>query len=433
MKILIVDDIADNREMLEKLVKRYSSKTEGDCEIFQAENGQDAVYLCEQESMDLIFMDIVMPVMDGLEATQQIKKISPNSMIVVISSENDEATKTKILQEGAEDYILKPFSSAIMLSRLNNYHKLIASRNSIGFQCTAVNTFTRNVYNYQTRFLITNEDELAQFWETLLVRLEYQNVISNLSDIVRFLYYLGSYQLQKSYKFHVIIEEDEENFYFSMDNVSILSEEVMQKGIAKFCSFFSFNIEGNWISFATARCNKKCTAESQSETQQQQQPQTAVVKIEPKEEVVLRTYDILDADTRGEFEHVVAKLKTEISLMGSSSLEIDDIDTIHEYIKHLVNMLGACPDAYTIAEALRGFSGLLEDHSETFLEKSQELAGMVKAFVNDIETWKDMVFYTGAPSVDFLDNSISSSVEMIKAVFVEEGSSQEELDDIFDF
>ena len=87
----------------------------------------------------------------------------PSIMIVVISSENDEDVKTEILYAGAEDYILKPFSSATMLSRLNNYKKLIASRNSIGYQTRAVNVFTHNIYSYQMRFFLSTEDWSCSF------------------------------------------------------------------------------------------------------------------------------------------------------------------------------------------------------------------------------------------------------------------------------
>jgi len=58
---------------------------------------------------------------------------------------------------------------------------------------------------------------------------------------------------------------------------------------------------------------------------------------------------------------------------------------------------------------------------------------MVKAFLNDIILWKEMVFYSGAPSVDFLNSSIGSNVEMIRAVFIDDDSGADELDDIFDF
>lgn len=429
MRILLADDLEYNREILERLIVQYSRKYAVECQLFHADNGQEALKVCKENSIDLVFMDIMMPVMNGLEATKIIKKAYPSVMIVVISSENDEAVKEEILQAGAEDYIQKPFSSAIMLSRLNNYNRLILSRNSIGYQSRAVNTFTHNVYSYQMKFHLSNDDELAQFWETMLVRLEFQHHIQHLNDFVRFLFRLGAYQLQKSYKCHVYLEEDENFFYFTMDNMRLLCAEAVEKMISKHCHNSSFELKGDLLSFALPR------AELAQAFAQETLYEPVKTVSEPQKAVkeTLQTYDILDRDALEEFEHFITKLQTEISMMGSSSLEIDDIDTMNEYIKKLVAILSLSKDAYEISEALRAFSTLLDEYSEPFLEMSKELSKMMTSFINDLLMWKEMIFYSGAPSVDFLNSSISSNVQMIRALFVHDESAEENLDDIFDF
>ncbi len=439
MNILIVDDITDNREILERLLRQFSRKHEVTIEVFHAENGEIAVQTCEEYPIDLVFMDIFMPVMNGLEATKIIKKSRPSVMIIVISSEEDEEIKQDILHAGAEDYISKPFSSAIMLSRLNNYHRLVLSRNSIGYQTRAVNIFTHNVYSYQMKFFISNDDELSQFWETMMVRLEFHNHIDHLCDFVRFIFRLSTYQLQKSYKCHVYLEEDEHHFYFTMDNMRLLCTETIHKMIKKYYIEAVYEIEGNLLSFVLTKTGSdlvnagstitEAAVSASLSTPMHAEPLPVPIKKEP----ALQTYDILDADAIEEFEHVVSKLQTEISLMGSSSLNIDDIDTMNIYIKQLAAILSISQDAYVIAESLRSFSILLDEYSEPFLAMSKELSTMVTSFINDIVMWKDMVFYSGAPSVDFLNSSISSNVQMIRAIFVIDNTAEEDLDDIFDF
>ncbi len=429
MKILIVDDSEDNREILARLIVQFGRKYAVVSEVLQAKNGQEAVEICDKEKIDLLFMDIMMPVMDGLEATKIIKKAHPSVMIIVISSENDETVKEKILQAGAEDYVLKPFSSSIMLSRLNNYNKLIFSRHAIGYQSRAVNTFTRNVYSYQMKFFLSSDDELAQLWETMLVRLEFQKHIEHLSDFVRFLFRLGAYQIQKSFKCHIYLEEDEENFYFTMDNMKLLSVETISMMAEKHCSDTPYEIKGDLISFALPRLYNNHEPALATQTARPK-PETKLVEIQKE---TLQTYDILDEETLEEFEHILTKLQTEISMMGSSSLEIEDIDTMNTYIKRLAAILSISKDAYAVAEALRAFSMLLDEYSEPFLAMSKDLSHMVTSFVNDIVMWKEMIFYTGAPSVDFLNSSISSNVQMIRAVFISDDTAVEDLDDIFDF
>lgn len=428
MNILITDDIEDNREGLARLIKQYDRKYASTSKVFYACNGQEAIDICAKEAIDLVFMDISMPVMNGLEATTVIHKEHPAMMIIVVSSESDEATKVKILDAGAEDYVMKPFSSSIMLSRLSNYQKLIDSRNSINFQSKAVNLFTHNVYSYQVKFFIRNKDELAQFWETLLVRLEFTQHIQKLHDLVRLIFRLGGYQLQKSFHCHVYLEEGKDYFYFTMDNMQLFTSGTIIEIIERYCSDAVYELKGDNISFALKLASRKDEIVDTSTPTKDK----AVVPTPKKEQLHVYT-DILDEEDLKEFETILQKLRTEITMMGSSSLEMDDIDNIHEYSKWLSGCLGRSTTTYQVSNALSLFADVLEEHAGEFLEKSDALASMVSSFINDLTLWKEMIFYTGAPSADFLDDSLLSSVEMIRAIFVVQTQEVEDLDDIFDF
>jgi len=372
--------------------------------------------------------------MDGLEATKIVKKEHPSIMIIVVSSENDEEIKSQILQAGAEDYVLKPFSSVIMLNRLNNYSKLINSRNSISYQPRAINTFTHSVYSYQLKFFISNDDELAQFWETLLVRLNFQKHISDLSDFVRLIFRLANMQLHKSYKCNVYMEENEDNFYFTMDNMKLLQADIISKSIQK-CPFnFLHKLEGDFLSFTLPRLTTETRHTSVTDTLSIEETSPALSL--PSAEIIkdtLQTYDFLDEDALEEFELVISKLQIEIMLMGSSSLTLDDIDIMNEHIKQLSSLLAISNDSYVIATALNDLSILLDEYSEPFLSMSSDLSAMMISFINDLIMWKEMMFNTGAPSTDFLDSSMSSSVQMIRAVFVCDDQGSEDMEDIFDF
>ncbi|MDF1881156.1 response regulator [Sulfurimonas sp. MAG313] len=430
MKILITDDISDNREMLGRLIQQYSRKYKVEAEVFYAQHGQECIDICNERSIDLIFMDIVMPMIDGLEATKIVKEQHPSIMIIVISSENDEEIKSKILQAGAEDYVLKPFSSVIMLSRLNNYNQLIASRNSISYQPKSINTFTHSVYSYQMKFFINNEDDLAQLWETLLVRLDFQKHITHLSDFVRLIFRLGNIQLNKSYRCNVFMEEDEHNFYFTIDNMKLLQADIITKAVQRCPLNTSHKLAGDFLSFALPRLGTETSSDKiMSTTETSIAPSSSITPAEN----ILQVYDFLDKDTLNEFDFVISKLHTEIMMMGSSSLTLEDIDTMNEHIQQIASLLAGSNDSYVVSTALNELSLLLDDYSEPFLSMSNELSIMMISFINDLIMWKEMIFSTGAPSVDFLDSSISSNVHMIRAVFVSDDHNAEELEDIFDF
>jgi len=432
MNILLVDDIKDNREALERLIVQYSRIYNTQCHIYKAQDGVEAINICKSNPIDLIFMDIIMPIMDGLEATQIIHNTYPEIMIVVVSSENNESVKKEIINSGAEDYILKPLSSAIMLKRLNNYSKLISTPKYISFQAQAFNSFTSNIYSYQMKFFISTDDELSQFWETSLLRFNFQNHMEQLNDFVRLIFGIGTLQIQKSYKCHLYIEEDENFFYFSMDNMKLLPITTVKEMIEKFCQGIIHEFKKDYISFALPKIIQEYhlnTDEVPMLTLRKELKTTQGLTHKDS----LQTYEIMALDTLNEFEYTLTKLKTEIMMMGSCDLVIQDIDTINIYVKKLVNILSISHDTYLLAQSLKELTILLDEYSQSFLDMSRDLSQMMQSFINDIIMWKEMVFYTGAPSVDFLNSSISSNVQMIKALFVVNETLDDNLDDIFDF
>ncbi len=120
VKVLIVDDNNNNRLALNLLLE----ETKG-LEIFEAEDGQVAVNMCAKEHFDLIFMDIMMPNMDGYEATKQIKQIRENTMIIALSALDDEDSKNKMLSCGAKGHLVKPIRSELFEASLATYLGLI--------------------------------------------------------------------------------------------------------------------------------------------------------------------------------------------------------------------------------------------------------------------------------------------------------------------
>ena len=116
-RILIVEDILENRQLLLKILSRL------DFEICEAVNGEEAVSLSQSWQPHLILMDICMPVMDGYEATKQIKE-SPNGSniaIIALTASAFEEQRQAILDAGCDDFIRKPFREEILLKKISHY------------------------------------------------------------------------------------------------------------------------------------------------------------------------------------------------------------------------------------------------------------------------------------------------------------------------
>jgi len=104
-KILVVDDDASHRLMLEAVLE-----AEG-YEVFQADDGEEAVESVEKEFYDLILMDIRMARMSGIDALKEIKKISPGIPVLIMTAFASIETAVEAVKSGAYDYVTKPLDT----------------------------------------------------------------------------------------------------------------------------------------------------------------------------------------------------------------------------------------------------------------------------------------------------------------------------------
>ncbi|MES2691298.1 MAG: response regulator transcription factor [Bacteroidota bacterium] len=114
-KILVVDDEDDILEFIQ-----YNLKKEG-YEVHLAHNGQEAITVGKKIKPDLILLDVMMPVMDGIEACKQIKsdKDFNKSFVVFLTARAEEYSEIAGFNAGADDYIAKPIKPRVLLSRIN--------------------------------------------------------------------------------------------------------------------------------------------------------------------------------------------------------------------------------------------------------------------------------------------------------------------------
>ncbi|MEO0683887.1 MAG: response regulator [Cyanobacteria bacterium J06649_11] len=115
-KILIADDEANIRILMEQVLERL--KDEG-VELLIVENGKEALETIEDEKPDLLFLDMMMPKMNGLDVCKAVKqelKI-PNIYIIMLTAKGQEDDKEKGLQMGADLYMTKPFRPKSILEK----------------------------------------------------------------------------------------------------------------------------------------------------------------------------------------------------------------------------------------------------------------------------------------------------------------------------
>ena len=119
LRILVVDDIYTNRYLLTELVKMTGN------EVVQVENGEEAIRILEKEKIDLIFMDIEMPVMNGIETTIHIRNKMPfpiNALpIIALTAHNPELFFEDFKDVGFDELITKPYSVEKIKAKIKGF------------------------------------------------------------------------------------------------------------------------------------------------------------------------------------------------------------------------------------------------------------------------------------------------------------------------
>ena len=114
--ILIVEDVELNLDLLVQLL-------EDDYELITAENGESGVSLARQCKPDLILMDLSLPILDGWEATRQIKADDDLKHIPIIglSAHAMSGDREKALAAGCDDYLTKPLNDELLFQKLDHF------------------------------------------------------------------------------------------------------------------------------------------------------------------------------------------------------------------------------------------------------------------------------------------------------------------------
>jgi pilus assembly protein CpaE len=119
IRVLIVDDLQETRENVRKLLQ-----FESDIDVIgQAANGQEAIEMTRQHRPDIILMDINMPGVDGITASQSISKLNPASQIIIMSVQSEVDYLRRAMLAGARDFLMKPFSGDELVSAVRRVHE----------------------------------------------------------------------------------------------------------------------------------------------------------------------------------------------------------------------------------------------------------------------------------------------------------------------
>ncbi|CAN5625603.1 response regulator transcription factor [soil metagenome] len=156
IKILLVDDEPDILEFME-----YNLKKEG-YQVYLAKNGKEAIEVAKKEKPHLAILDIMMPVMDGIEACRQMREIPElsHTIITFLTARNEEYSQIAGFDVGADDYISKPIKPRLMMSRIKALLRRVNGNVANGGSPTV---HIGNLKIDRERYLVFNNEEPISF------------------------------------------------------------------------------------------------------------------------------------------------------------------------------------------------------------------------------------------------------------------------------
>lgn len=439
IKILIVDDNEINRLVLRNIIEIFAEEHGLKFLLDEAENGVEALAMHANNSYHLIFMDIMMPVMDGVEACYRLRKKDSKVLIIAVSAIDDDARKKLILSKGAEDYISKPINSDVFYARMNNYFTIVENRITAEgnrSNTMAWNLFSHNIFSYRGVFFVRDEDELAQFWEYHLLENTHGNEILN--EAVRTLYSIGMFGLKQHFSTQIISEMSNTFNYLTMVGIGQLNPDDIESILMKTTISIDYKLNPEKLSIRVPRniiissslVTQTIDTISMDETHSLQELSCI------SNTQTLQIYNYF-------YEHDFEKIKSYISslnslmlLVGNGEIEPDEVEEIVDYLEGIGNISTLYNESFSIGYALKDLAYVISMNIQGFTAKARSLGILCTAFADDLNSWIRVIFVEGATNVNYMDDMIISNTQMISNCLEQKVSVNSEsvtIDDIFDF
>jgi CheY-like chemotaxis protein len=226
--ILVVDDEPFNRELV--IFALEEIKSQYDISIFEAENGQQALSQLKKNEIDIVFMDIMMPIMNGIEAVENMKKdpCLKDVIVIALTALDDRETRKKLFNMAINDFITKPFDALELIVKTRAYLSL---KSMIKNSAPAVSKEIVSEENsYEPIVIIKNDKDIMGFWKCIR---NHESIFEHKLDINTFMSLLYAFYMKYKIGFKIFISKYDNEIHFSITNKTlasyVLNNEVVNK------------------------------------------------------------------------------------------------------------------------------------------------------------------------------------------------------------
>lgn len=447
VRVLIVDDIEDNRIILKSLCRKIDSIT-----TYEAENGLQALERVSEGGIDIVLMDVMMPVMDGYEATKRIKELSVTPYILVVTAVTDKETEQSFSQLGVDGYIKKPIDKELLRAKLEFFSNAVLIKKGVKTGLSSKKPITiqaTSCRNFKTYFSIENDEDIMSFGIYISERKEYfeKSVTFAFEEALATVYKLCKQLSKASHAVTLVVEEDFERLYLTIiPNTAINADELL----TNIERHPSVNIQTEHSLMYIAIDMKEEGASEPKRPLEPKTPPSTKEKIALSDEdlrmlrfshtnkisattyaeeltrdgVIDEIYDLKDIESV--WHDAVTDFKEKKT---RDSLVVLADGAISDYAKTVNKLYEFSAIGYALS-SLAAFLKTLNE--ETLNGVNAKLAMLLEHVVADLASWRETIFVARETAdIHYLDSSLLSSCMQIDAIAsgkVAESDDEDELE-----
>jgi len=417
INVLVVDDEERNLEVMSVILEDYD-----ELNVYEASDGKEALEIIESVRIDLAFVDLMMPEMDGKELIEKIRKELKikDMFIVVVSALGDHMTKKEVFRLGAEDYVEKPIDLDAFADKLEKLIIKIKHPKEC-YHYARYSLFFGKYEPVVVSFTIKCERDITYFTEMM----EFFNI--NPIELIKVVNAIKRLKARGTVvKFAV---EKNEDYIYLTSRDKIFEDE---KNSRRLCALNSSEL----YTYRLKIGDNKTKMENKTKEQEEQKPRVQPSEIEDD----FLEFD--DDEVEYGFMHNYKKIdaKTYIKEAEITQEEIDDVKDLSEELEFMLYSSSKLTEelrydlikiftAYShlfvsfieINTAMNELKSILSDIDLNSIpdEMNSVILDFLKALRDDLSGWLENVFIEqSAVDIHYLDASILSSILQIKTMLI---------------
>jgi len=450
-KILIAEDEKSFRDILisivEMIFERYFPLI--DLEIFVAANGKEELHIAKMESQDIIITDINMPVMDGKEAVRKIRLFDKSVPILALTALTEATDIEKIIQSGVSNYTSKPLNRKLFIAQIKAFVNFYL-KSQFQYNKSAANLMSREIFKRKTIFTIERVEDLFEFWEYIL---GLDKIFDNkIEDILQHIYNLEEKIVKSGISNEIILEENSENYYFTL---SKLDEKIVEEFL-KLHPIESSAVKRykDVISFLIFKKSEDIKEKLVKEAENEKNSlEILKEEIEEARALDLRysvhekvSSEELSAELDPSMEDKIENFDEDLELLRTRIYDFEEIN--REGVRDALSLIVDSLEQFSviveniglfnvITRTFYNFTNFLNNLDETILDDLQKrllLSALLRGLIDDLEQWIVNIFIERNTSdIHYFDASFTENCLEIESIFLEEKSDGSEDDDSLEF